>query len=287
MRDDKKIEMSADVNFHRLITDMPSLPREYGLWVIDGTIGFVEKINDVNSRPDRRFEFYSLSHMFSGKGKLRIGLNTQDITPGDCILICPGDWHYYCADGNEYYFEDSIRFVGKIPDTLRKNGILKSGKYHLGKIRELLPIIETTKSSGKDAWLHAAVQLQNILWKIIDNNRKTNPMETLLQTIRSAPANHWWSVTELAELRGVQPAKLRREFLKYTGLLPKNYIESFKLHQAAHSLIAENLSVTQTAINFGYVDRYHFSRRFKHIFGVSPEIYRKQYREMCDKLNEN
>lgn len=287
MKDDKKIEKSADVNFHRLISDMPALSREYGLWVIDGTAGFVEKINDVNSRPDRRFEFYSLSHMFSGKGKLRIGLNTQNIAPGDCILICPGDWHYYCASGGEYYFEDSIRFVGRIPDMLRKNGILKSGKYHLGKIRELLPIIETTRSGNKDAWLHSAIQLQNILWKVIESNRKTDPMETLLQTIRSAPANHWWSVAELAELRGISPARLRREFLKHTGLLPKNYIESFKIHQAANAILAENLSVTQAAINFGYVDRYHFSRRFKHVFGVSPESYRRQYCLLSEKTDEN
>lgn len=277
MNNDKKIEINQNVNFHRLIEDMPALPREYGLWVIDGTENFVEKLIDIDQCKDRRFEFYSLSHMFAGRGKLRIGMNTVDVLPGDCVLICPGDWHYYCGSNNEYYVEDSIRFVGRLPDTLRRNGILRSGKYHLGKIRELLPLIASTQSKSKDAWLKSAILLQSLLWKLIENNRKSSPMETLLETIRNAPKNYWWSVNELAELRGISPGRLRREFLKHTGMLPKNYLENFKLHQAAYEMLTKNLSVTKTAMEFGYMDRYHFSRRFKNLFGVSPENYRKSH----------
>ena len=40
--------------------------------------------------------------------------------------------------------------------------------------------------------------------------------------------------------------------------------------------IAKNLTVTQTAREFGYTDVYHFSRRFKHVLGVAPEFYRKK-----------
>ena len=61
MNNDKKIEINQNVNFHRLIEDMPALPREYGLWVIDGTENFVEKLIDIDQCKDRRFEFYSLS----------------------------------------------------------------------------------------------------------------------------------------------------------------------------------------------------------------------------------
>ena len=99
-------------------------------------------------------------------------------------------------------------------------------------------------------------------------------MEALLETIRKAPPEHWWRVTELAELIGVSADTLRREFLRVTGLLPKAYIEQFKLRQAAEMLLTGKLSVSETALHFGYRDCYHFSRRFKFVFGLSPANYR-------------
>ncbi len=73
-------------------------------------------------------------------------------------------------------------------------------------------------------------------------------------------------------------AQFRREFLKHTGLLPKNYIEQFKLRQAAEQLLLQSASVNEIAAHFGYRDSYHFSRRFKHLFNLSPGQYRKFFR---------
>jgi AraC-like DNA-binding protein len=84
-------------------------------------------------------------------------------------------------------------------------------------------------------------------------------------------------VAELAELRGISSDRLRREFLQHTGLLPKNYLEQFKLRQAANFLVSTSASVTETAMRYGYMDRYHFSRRFKMLFGISPDQYRKLF----------
>jgi hypothetical protein len=38
--DDKKIEVSQSSRIHRLIACMPETAREYGLWIINGAIGW-------------------------------------------------------------------------------------------------------------------------------------------------------------------------------------------------------------------------------------------------------
>lgn len=271
---DKKIEISQTTHLHRLIANIPDEAREYGLWLINGSIGHRTSVISSFKKPDRRFEFYSLSHMYSGQGWLRIGSRTQEVKAGDAILICPGDWHLY---GGDPYFEDAICFCGKIPDFMRDRGILKSGLFNIGSVRKLVPLIETSHSPDADAWLKAAVGLQALLLEITSRKNDNSPIESLLTTIRNAPDNHWWSVNELAELRGISVDRLRREFIKYTGVLPKHYLEHLKLQRAAEYITSHDASVTKTALHFGYVDRYHFSRRFKCCFKLSPEQYRKLF----------
>ena len=272
----KKIEISQKTRIHRLLFTMPEREREYGLSIINGSINCISRRCNWDEESDRRFEFYSLSHMFSGFGRLRIGMRTWDVEPGDAILICPGDWHYYGACNGQDYCEDAIRFCGKIPDFMRKNGLIHTGIFKFGAVRKLIPLIESSRSPAPDAWLKSALELQQLLLDMVKCNR-TTPVESLLETIHNAPSEHWWSVDELAELRGISRDRLRREFIKHTGMLPKKYLEHFKLRSAAEFLISRQATVTETALHFGYVDRYHFSRRFKYVFGVSPEQYRKLF----------
>ena len=67
--------------------------------------------------------------------------------------------------------------------------------------------------------------------------------------------------------------QLRRNFLRHTGVLPKAYIEQFKMHRAAE-LLHDGGSIAEVAAMLGYRDLYHFSRRFKARFGVPPGRFR-------------
>ena len=66
---------------------------------------------------------------------------------------------------------------------------------------------------------------------------------------------------------------MRRDFLRHTGVLPKAYIERFKMHRAAE-LLHDGGSIAEVAGMLGYRDIYHFSRRFKVRFGVPPGRFR-------------
>ena len=272
----RSIEMDEGKGFHRIAARMPEFQKEYGLWLISGNIGYRTKVNSFASSCERSFDFYSLSQMYSGSGMLEINGIQREISPGGMILICPGDRHRYGGYNNSSYCEDSICFCGNIADALHKKGILRSGAYPGSPIRMLKPLVEQMRTADFRQTLRCTVQFQELLLDIFcnDNSGKT-PVDSLLETLRNSPAEHWWRVSELADMLNVSEDTLRREFYKATGMLPKNYIERMKLQQSARMLLSGTLPVKDVAMYFGYRDAYHFSRRFKKYFGLSPEHYRK------------
>ena len=271
----KNIEINQEKGVHRVVARMPEFSREYGLWIISGGIGNTTAVDSFENRKLRVFDFYSLSQMYGGHGKLELNGTVREVEPGNMILICPGEYHRYGGSDGNAYMEDSICFCGNIADALRKKGVLRSGVFRGNPLRVVKQLVQTARDPSFNSGLRAALGLQELLIDLYEScGGSGDPMDALLETIRKTPPEHWWRVTELAELMGVSTDTLRREFLRVTGLLPKAYIEQLKLRQAAEMLLTGNLSVSEVGIHFGYRDCYHFSRRFKFVFGLSPANYR-------------
>ena len=270
----------AEINVHRLVGKMPELPRRYGLWIINAAGAGRSPKGSFAHCPQRRFEFYSLSHLIEGGGKLWFpGGREAEVRPGQAILITPGTIHRYGGSETEPYIEDSIRFCGPVADMMQAAGVISSGLFHFGSVRRLLPLIELIQDPSNDAQINANIALQQLLVDLYNEQRRGaasgTPMEELIRQIKSRP-DHWWTVGELAEFCNLSTDQLRRNFLRHTGMRPKHYIEELKLRQAAELLISTPLPVGEVAARFGYLDPYHFSRRFKAFSGMAPERYRNE-----------
>jgi AraC-like DNA-binding protein len=87
----------------------------------------------------------------------------------------------------------------------------------------------------------------------------------------------WWTTGEMAEICLLSESQFRILFRRKTGMKPKEYIDRIKIQQAIKMLTTTTLPVRRIAKSIGYLDPYHFSRRFKHLVGISPDGYRKQY----------
>ncbi|MBE6363611.1 MAG: AraC family transcriptional regulator [Lentisphaerae bacterium] len=271
----KNIEINPEKGIHRVVARMPEFSREYGFWIVSGGIGNVTAPDSFENLKLRVFDFYSLSQMYGGHGKLELNGVVRDVEPGNMVLICPGEYHRYGGSDGNVYMEDSICFCGNIADVLRKKGVIRSGLYRGKPVRVVKQLVEAARDPSFNSGLRAALGLQELLVDLYESSGNTGkPIDVLLETIRKAPPEHWWRVTELAELIGVSTDTLRREFLRATGLLPKAYIEQLKLRQAAEMLLTEKQSISEIAMHFGYRDCYHFSRRFKFVLGLSPANYR-------------
>jgi AraC-like DNA-binding protein len=203
----------------------------------------------------------------------------QHIEPGWGIIATPSVQNRY--GGNKKRFvEDSISFNGQLAHVLYSAGIVKDGLIYIGKERRLLPVINKLREGTIVSLLEANTLLENLLLKLHrekvsqQGSAVSNKIERLLQRIQDTPGK-WWTVSQMAEYCNVSENYLRTLFRRHTGLSPKEYVDNFKMNRAVEMLNNPRVKVYEIAERLGYVDNYHFIRRFTKILGLPPGKYRK------------
>jgi AraC-like DNA-binding protein len=81
------------------------------------------------------------------------------------------------------------------------------------------------------------------------------------------------SLNQLALNVEASPFHLLRTFRRIVGLTPHAYLTQIRV-QRAKRLLLSDMSITQVALDTGFSDQSHFTRRFKQIVGVTPGQYR-------------
>jgi AraC-like DNA-binding protein len=82
------------------------------------------------------------------------------------------------------------------------------------------------------------------------------------------------SLAELARAASVSPGHLARLFHASLGVSPLAALRLLRLERAAAMLARSNLSIKEVAASSGFESPFHFSRRFKDVYGVSPRAFR-------------
>lgn len=281
MVDSKK---SQAMNVHRIPKGMQAVHRNYGLWIL--SLGSQKSpVDGFYQTRKRYFEYFSISHLHDGQGRLWLHPDREtDIKEGQCVIISPQMVNRYGGVDGQHYGEDNICFAGPIADMLYQTGVIRAGVFELGKARKLLPIQRLAADPAMDAQINANIALQKLLIDIYNENKKlkvakdtsASVIEPLLATIKEQ-IDRWWTVEEMAEFCDLSKDQFRRVFKKYTGMLPKLYLDRLKLQKAAELLISSDAKVAAIAGQLDYRDCYHFSRRFKNIIGFSPRQYRRVF----------
>ena len=280
---------SFDCFIDTRIPPIPKALREYGLWTFRPHCMTVEEEKKIffphpfSGCPRRKFAFYTISHLVKGEGlALLENQPLRKMKEGDAVIVSPGVVNRYGGAGKNYYLEDTINFAGPIADSMKRAGILKDGIYPLGKIRKLFPICELTANASIESLFQASLRLQELLVEIHfeGGSRRYSPgggelFEHLLHTISEYPGKNW-TIPEMAEMCRITPVHLRRLFQEKTGMSPKLYTDNMKMRLAAERLTYTKESIRNIAVELGYPDPYHFSRRFKELLGGSPASFRKK-----------
>lgn len=77
------------------------------------------------------------------------------------------------------------------------------------------------------------------------------------------------SIDDMAMRAGMSRAVFHRKFKHATTMSPIQFVKSMRLNNAAMK-IAGGMTVTEAAMNVGYVSPSQFSREFKRMYGQSP-----------------
>ena len=82
------------------------------------------------------------------------------------------------------------------------------------------------------------------------------------------------TLARVAELIGIHPVYLAREFRKRHRCTVGEYIRRLRIQSACRELSNSDAPLTEVALACGFSDQSHFSRVFKRLTGMTPTQYR-------------
>ncbi len=74
---------------------------------------------------------------------------------------------------------------------------------------------------------------------------------------------------QLAQLCNLSPTQFQRHFKARTNMTPYAWLTRLRLEQAM-KLVKAGMSGTEVAMQIGFYDQAHFTKAFKHCYGISP-----------------
>lgn len=139
----------------------------------------------------------------------------------------------------------------------------------------LQEVLDSTTPSRQSLLILALVQ-QTLAHS--DLNLRNRSLSTRLEEAQTLMRQHLQegiSNPEVAEKLGMTSNAFIRWFKQSTGMPPQSWLNRERIHEASYWLHHNDASIERIAETVGFCDRYHFSRVFKQVQGVSPVRFRK------------
>lgn len=244
---------------------------------------FSVETKTVPEYPLHSHTYYEMSMYFGGEGILNLNATNYNIKTPIITIVTPSDFHAISkVDGNlksiKIAFDETIIF-DKI--VLPQNAIIFECNEHSEFLKSIF--IEILNNSNQKKYV--SYLISSLLLKI---QQRGNGIVSLVNDIkyeRVAKAikhlnNNFIepvSLKSTAEKLSVTPQYLSKIFKEIMGISFAQYLIKLRLHYGKELLTNKNLSVTEISFLCGYQNVSHFFRSFKHEFGTTPKLYRKNY----------
>ncbi|WP_159023101.1 AraC family transcriptional regulator [Formosa sp. L2A11] len=179
-----------------------------------------------------------------------------------------------------YLIHFFIHFNLGVPFDSVYPGILKIEMTDYLKER-LEYLTERLKIENKDFKLTFNLKLQAFIKEALTNIgpelwKTTIIDERVLKVIRYVEANIEKKLknTDMSSLINMAPNSFARLFKDEMHVTLHNFIQNRKIAKACELFEHTNKSIEEVAFNLGFSDRYHFSRVFKSVTGLTPAVYK-------------
>lgn len=117
--------------------------------------------------------------------------------------------------------------------------------------------------------------LLHIPRKVLRGAESDKRITRIQRIMRNSPEKDF-SLRTLADEAGMSPQNFLLKFRETAGITPYQYLLSLRYSAAARLLKETALSIPEICEKIGISDRFHFSRRFKILYGLPPATYRRK-----------
>lgn len=279
----------ADFEYDSYIQYLPSIPvskftYENYLYIQD--FGLLK--SDMRYFTKRKdFSSYEILYTYQGSGYLDYDGHTYELKEGVGFFIDCRKPHFYRTSTSPWVHSD-LHFYGHLADSYYEQFSLNgnvlfttsevpSYQYHLEKILQLYDTFPYHME------LQISTELSQIVTELIVQTDKyvnsSIPLSQNLQYLQKYMQNNYSSVLTLdflSEFSGISKYHLCREFKRYTGFTPNDYLIHLRLEQAKSLLITTAIPIYKIAQMVGIPNEDTFMYHFKKHVHTTPSVFRKK-----------
>ncbi len=227
------------------------------------------------------FTSYLLLFTYDGNGTLLYDGQTYMVGPGEGFLIDCHKEHLYKTSGKHWYHSD-LHFQGGISDYLYSEYAKNNCTIFSCPVNQYQAQLETVLKSYTLSSPHREFFITESISALLSfilhiNEPHTNPIpENYQYLIRYIESNymHNLSLDALSSFANVSKSHLSREFKKYTGFSPNDYILELRINHAKFLLENTNFPIYSIAETVGIPNESNFMRLFKKRVGITPGAFR-------------
>ena len=259
------------------------------------TFFYVQEIGEFQTKRGYFTEREHLpSYLFvytkSGKGTLKYNGKTYEVGPNQFFFIDCMDYHFYKTNENELWEILWVHF----------NGPMCPGYYQIFR-RHDSPSVTVLPDSKIPAIMNQLLQLYqglDIRTELVSSKLLTDLLTEIILSVETMETSNFLipdylkkvinyiekrfnekiSLDNLSMTYSISKYHLVREFKKYTGTSPNEYLINCRISYAKNLLQYSDLSVSEVSLLTGIDNVSHFINLFKVREGVTPLSFRKKWR---------
>lgn len=233
------------------------------------------------------FPFHSIEYVVHGEGRLQLGRRNFDIGPGSVFSYGPGISQSIVSNHSKPLVKYFVDFTGQSASKW-----LVASKLPIGHASRIFPpteiqaLFDELIRHGQRTTRHTPELCRRLLeclgLKLIEARAPLKETESLAfatyQQCRDHIQAHFRRLRSLQQIGAdchLDTAYICRLFRRFDDQTPYQFLMRLKMNAAAAQLAEPGALVKNVAADLGFANPFHFSRTFKSIFAVSPEIFRR------------
>lgn len=232
---------------------------------------------------------YLIFHTLSGNGILKIFGNTYQLTPGTTVMIpCTAHHYYACGDCEEWEFlwfhfngPCALGYYQQFEESGFRVCADQDCEFTEKTMRKILELSleKTTRSEILISGLIGEL-LTHLLIMNSDTNSSRGQMPDYIKKMLKMIEKRFrepLSLDDFSAELGVSKYHLAREFKRYVGTTPNEYLTLTRLNYAKELLKYSSLSVEETAYACGFHYLSYFAKQFYRHEELTPLQFRKKW----------